>query len=266
MFINTPNLHTLQANQKAQRLLIYLTLAVIVGLGSYLRLNKVVDDTWWIDGARDVYVARTMWETKQFPLIAPASGAGYGVLNNSPFYYYLLAMVWGLTHSAEGIVYFYTIVNIVLIPINYCIGKELFNSKTSGLMLASFTAFSQILIQYSRHIFQPYLIPTITSAIIYCCLKTLTNKSTKWSYFAVILFVIGANIHLSILTIFPIFLCGLIYLCFKKRNTGSLLLFSALMSACYLVIKKQAPRRTSLCFFRPNCLIQQYTITVLIST
>jgi len=196
-------------------------LLIIVWIGINLRINKIMENLWWIDGARDVYVARKMHEEGKFLFIAPAAGGGGGLIGNSPLYYWILKTVWEIMPTPEGIVFFFTLIGIFTILLSYFLGKTFLNSIIAGLMITALVSFNFIFILYSRQVFQPHLIPLIVTIILLALFLAIKKKSYIWMSVACLAYFIGVNIHYSILMIAPAFLFWFFSFIYKNLKINS---------------------------------------------
>ncbi len=196
-------------------------LLIICLIGAWLRfkhLNKNLH-FFYSDGARDSLIVKHMVEyNEEAP--RPYLGFGQELLNNSPFYYQVLSLVWVLWPSPLGLIYFFAILGTLQIIVNYLVGLKIKN-KQLGLLLALFTALSSILINSSRSILQANMMPLLTSLIIAAGLMSMEKAKGYFVSLYIFFCLTALHFHLSILLLFPtLIFFGLLFLKKIKEESG----------------------------------------------
>jgi hypothetical protein len=195
-------------------------LIFIILLGAFLRLYRFETFTSWMsdDSARDVLVAKhiVLGEVEN---IRPFAAHGLNLINNSPFYYYLVSAFWLIGRSPIFIGVMLAILGICCIYCSYRCGQLLVNDNF-GLILAFFNSISFVLIRFSRSIYQAYLMPVWFWLFLLALLKSIKNKSFRWLLLSEIVFFVGLHLHYSVFLLIPfgLFWISYSYLNLKKEQ------------------------------------------------
>lgn len=180
-------------------------LVIIILAGAFLRFYRFDNFmAFYADSGRDIIISKHLIQYHNLLFIQPNTYGAEGWIQNTPVYYWLLATLWFLTRSPLGMGLFFSLFGVLTIFLVYKIGKELFDVNT-GLLSALFIGTSNILINYSRSVWQPHLLPFFTALCLFLQLKAI--KTRKYSYFIGLLasMFIALNIHLSFIQVFIIF-------------------------------------------------------------
>lgn len=170
-------------------------LLIIVCLGGYLRSFQALRNApLFGDSGRDVLVAKHMATYKQNLLTSPNAFGGKGLINNSPVYYWFLAIVWFICNSLESILLFFIAIGIVNIVLSYLLFRECGNKKFS-LLFALFVSTDNTFIYLSRMIWQPHLLPFFQLLSFLFLFKGV--KDSKYYLWAIQFTFFAFHIHLS---------------------------------------------------------------------
>lgn len=170
---------------------------------------------WWNgDSSRDILMARHIAFLGDRPATGPNIAGGFGYLNNSPLYYYMLALVYRVWDNVLTIPYFLVIVDSLAIGIGYWLLFEF-----GGLLAFIFglsLAVNSFLSWTTQLIIQPVYLPMITFLAIYFWYKS--SKSSKLLYFLLYISFCTLSLHVyyAELTMFPVL--GLAGLWIYKKN------------------------------------------------
>jgi hypothetical protein len=183
-----------------QRTLLALTIIIIIAI-----LLRVVPFQlqWWGDTGRDMLIARMIVEHGEVATAGPMAAGGHGLLKNSVVYYYFVAGLWWLTRSPFGVLLSFMAMGIGCVVVNYFSGKEL-GTRLTGLLAAAFTAFSHLMVLFSRVIFQPYSALFFLAVVYLGCLKTTRRPTTGWLITTTICLFMALHLHYSVLIITPL--------------------------------------------------------------
>lgn len=167
-----------------------------------LRFYRLMDFTDWSgDSGRDMLVARHLAEFKELKYVRPlcAGGAKIGLVN-SPLYFYLLAAVWYLVESPEGMVVFFVCLGIASVALAGHTGLIIKNLRF-GFFWSLYLAVGYVFIYYSRNVVQPHPLLFLTTLTIWLYAQLIQNKDKAFIYVATIITVlfIATHIHLSFL-------------------------------------------------------------------
>lgn len=179
-------------------------------------IDKTID---WMDDVRDLMVVRYIIDFKGSLFVRPLASQGFDILQNTPVYYWILTVFYLITSSLHwGILSFFVLAGVGTVFINYLWAKEIAGKKVA-LLLAFFSAISIVFIESSRNILQPYLNNFIYSLSIYSLV--LFYKNNKFVYlinFLILLF-LTLFIHLSFVTVIPVFVVSCFFLIkIKSKN------------------------------------------------
>lgn len=203
-------------------------LIFLLFLGSFLRFNTYLQNfSFYADAARDTLVAKHMIFYDGFAHVAPGASSGWHLINNSPVYFWVLAICWFFLRSPTLMPLPFVFAGIWSIYISYKIGEALEN-KNLGLTFAFFVAVSNSLVRFSFSVYQPYLIPLLTVLSCYFLLLTFKTNNLIWLFMASLCVFLGLHMHYSFLPVFIIFSLWIFFSIiksFKKTNAVLLLLF-----------------------------------------
>ena len=202
----------LKKNRNWKHLHLLILLSTIL-IGAFLRLYRLERLMWWWqsgDHGRDLLVAKHIADYGEIIFSGPSSFGGIGLLKNSVFYYYFLSFFWSLAHSAKGVVFFFSLLNIATIFIVYVITAKLRNQK-AGLIAALLMSLSYRAIVFSRSVYQPFLLPLFISLYLASLLYSLKEKSFFSLTISTVLIFLSLQFHYSTLLFLPAFAFWTIY-------------------------------------------------------
>lgn len=128
-----------------------LLLVTLIFLISFtVRVYKITSHLFFgFEQGRDAQIIEKIYTLADFVLVGPSTSIG-GVFHG-PWYYYLLALPYGVSSGNPVAASIFLIILGSLVPVvMYFLGKELFNSKLWGIVVGVVTIFSYEYILYSR--------------------------------------------------------------------------------------------------------------------
>ena len=199
---------------------LYLILASIFLIGAFFRLYDFFDRLVIVgDCSREAQIALYAAKNLQFPQIGPFAQAPFFF---GPWWYWLLTLTYFLPLGLFAPWYLTTLFSFAFIFLMYFLGKEIGGRKL-GLIVALFTAISSAAINNYFFIWNPTIIPVLTSIVLILFFKNLEKKSTILIF--ILGFVLGLStvIHFQSALLLPI---GLIAVVLLKKKIKNLLLLS----------------------------------------
>ncbi len=190
------NLKVLQ--KKLQRVdqktaLIYSTLAVIVLVGLFLRINDFSNRIYiGNEQGRDFFISLVAAQELQLPMTGPWSSIG--PITTGPWYWYYLILMRHLIPHMLSPWIATTIASLLTIPIMYKIGSLIYD-RYFGLILAALAAFSITLIEASIYLTNPYLLGFTSSLTVLCFLLSFRSKRMIYPALTGLLVGIDLQIH-----------------------------------------------------------------------
>lgn len=122
----------------------------------------------------------------------------------APTYYYLIALLYFIFRNELTISLIFLFINLLGIYLIYLTSKQIVNTK-SALLGALFFSFSSTMINYSRNIWEPHLIPFFVTMSIF--LLYLAYKSNKVIYLILSVFSFYISLmYISSLLLLPVFI------------------------------------------------------------
>ena len=169
------------------------------------------------DGERDYLVARHIVKYQEYPLVGPPSFVvGKYDIQNSPFYYDLLALML----VPYTTIFMLSIVNIFLqtgaIALVYVLGKSLFGKQQGIIAMLLFSTRPEIISQ-SQFVWQPYLSLPFLYASFYLLYLTYQKKNYWILLLGLVTFLLAGVIHNSIFAFFPIYFITVFFILKKQE-------------------------------------------------
>jgi hypothetical protein len=185
-------------------------LSVLVLLGSWLRLYKFETHFIWTgDQARDVLIAKRIVTSDKFIWVAANSSDNSGLLQNSPLYFYVIALFWLILPSPYGVSLCFAFLGILTILVAYLIGKETW-SREAGLFCAAFVSLHDFFVAQSW-IWQPHLVSFFIAVSLLFLFRGL-KRNKLYLFLSTLVIFFAVNIHYSALPILSV----IIGVCFLK--------------------------------------------------
>lgn len=194
------------------RVRVYAVIGVIFGIGLYFRTAYLERSLWPqsnYDEARNILVARHIVEYREPVWRGPQVGGANNNIQNSPFFYYLLASLWFLTRSVLGVAVVWAVIQSLVILVAYGVGRNLWDDAlgvVSALLAAVFYPF----IDSARNTIESNILPLLFYVFIW--LMTMRRKSVATTCAAILVLV---------LTIFfyyagaPVVIPGLVWVAYE---------------------------------------------------
>ena len=207
---------------------LHIFLAILV-LGVYLRTTNLLNTTTWFgDSGRDILVAKHMALYRDNLMVAPGANGGFGVLINTPFYFWILACMWLFTGSEQGVILLFSLIGVSNIVIAYVVAKQ-FGRGFSALLLPFFVTVSSFFVYAARNVWQPHLLPFFQLLSMLFLIRGLKNH-TKYLYLSIQMAFFATHIHLSYTPLLLITIAVTAYALYRKRH------YMNLAYMCILII------------------------------
>lgn len=155
------------------------------------------------DESRDMLVAKHILEHGEKISVGPLAAGGYGWLQNSPIYFYLVTAIWFFAKTPLMFMKIWAGIMSLSPIIAFKVGEEL-KDKKLGLIAALIFATNVELIHESRQLLQPFLLPIFSLLFLWAILKT--HKETNYFYLsmAIVFLLMQLHFHYGILLILPV--------------------------------------------------------------
>ena len=190
---------------------------ILISTAAFLRLYRFNDFITFLgDQGRDAIILRRIITFEHFPAIGAPSSVGQVFLG--PFYYYFIAP-WLLIFNFNPIgpalgVAFFSLLFLVLL---YWIVKDLFN-KSVALVSLILSAFSLVLINFSRFSWNPNLLPLSSLLFFYMLIKGFQKGKNIYFLLAGVFFGICIQFHyVALALLLPAFIVVAEYI-YKNRS------------------------------------------------
>lgn len=192
-------------------------LIFLIVLGVGLRMANSAQWIWGngaYDESRDMLVARHMVEFGDWVWRGPFAAGGQNILANSPFYYYVVAVMWYLTRSPELFTVAWALLMSSIIFIAYGVGYRMWD-KYAGLCLALLFAVHPAFVGMSKLVSQINLIPVWSLLVVF-----LLTGIKRWNIFHITIGLsvlsLGFHIHygsMIVLSGFGVWMCWVWWHC-----------------------------------------------------
>jgi len=190
--------------QKLKRVLPYLLLVVILGVGAYLRLHEISKYMTFLgDEGRDALVVKRMIVDGKWTLLGPTASVG-GFFMGPIYYYFMLPFLWLWNLNPVGPSIMVALFGIATIGLVYLTGSSFFD-KQVGLSAAALYALSPLVIAYSRSSWNPNIVPFFSTLLIWLLWKFHQHHKPLVLFWAGVSLGIALQLHYTVL-----FLCGVV--------------------------------------------------------
>lgn len=215
-------------------------LIFFLAIGVFLRLHNLKNTQWFGDPSRDILVAKHLMEYSGEKFITPFSAEYFNGLKNSPLYYWIIAFFWFLYPSEIGVISIFAFLGSLNIILAYILSKEIFKDELS-LILPFFVTISNVLINQSRTLWQPNLVPFFQLICFIFLFKGLKRK--HFYLLAIQLSFLTVLIHYSFLPLLIIILIFVyidLYLSKKYDLCIKIILLSTINVFLYFLLTKSS--------------------------
>ncbi|GEM_PF-1695534 len=180
-----------------------LLFCAVMGLAFYSRFSNLYARTQWFDdSARDMLIAKKIYESGTVGTVRPFAGAGQGVLNNSIIYYNILALFWMVGKSSLSVMYSFTFFGVLALLAGWEIGRQV-GGKWLGLACLALLAINTTLAQYQLSVYQRNFLPSFALIIVAVSLWVWKCPSLRRLIFLHFVFTFGVLLHYGLLTLAP---------------------------------------------------------------
>ncbi len=197
-------------------------LLLILCIGAYLRLFRISEYLTFLgDEGRDALVVKRMLVEKKFTLLGPTASVGGFFLG--PIYYYFMMpflALWRLDPTGPAVMV--ALSGVATIYLVWRLGSELFSPLT-GMIAASLYAFSPLVIAYSRHSWNPNLVPFFATLLIFFLWKWSKDGRLVSAFWAGVVVGVGLQLHYLFLFLVPISLIWAMLNCRGGRRRAQII-------------------------------------------
>ncbi|MBI1862859.1 glycosyltransferase family 39 protein [Candidatus Microgenomates bacterium] len=209
----------------------------IIVCASFLRLYQLPQYATFLgDQGRDAIVMKDIITFKDFTALGPITSVGSIYLG--PFYYYLMAPWIGLFGlDPVGPAYGVALISIIGIMLQYLAVKDIADRQTALISIA-LTAFSWVLIEYSRFSWNPNLLAPASFFVLYVLTKAIRTKRVVW--YAALGALLSAIVQLHYLALFLVPFSGiaivLSFIHYKKTDWPNALKNIVICFAAFTIV------------------------------
>ena len=160
--------------------LIYFLLALVLGLGLFLRVYNINNLLgFYYDQGRDALAIWDLWHLGNIPFIGPTTGIA-GIFRG-PFYYYLIApFYWLGKGNPVWPSVFLSLTTIVASALMYYLGFKI-QDRVTGLIAAVLSAFSFNIVMASRWLSNPTPMLLLSVLFVWTLVLIVEGKSWAWT-------------------------------------------------------------------------------------
>lgn len=158
-------------------------LSAILLIGFYLRIGGVFTNSfaYTYDVGRDMLQVSQIVATHKIPLIGQTTGLGglfYG-----PWWYYILTPAFiASSGNPQGVAFFMVLVGLAAIVLAFILGRSVAGNRM-GLLFATFSAFSPVMVGLSSQIWNPNIAPLfIFLTLLGLTLIKKKSKVSLWHF------------------------------------------------------------------------------------
>ena len=165
----------------SKKLFIFSGLLIILGIGSWLRLNGILSNSFAFtyDVGRDMLAAENIVVNHKITLIGQTTGVE-GIFYG-PWWHLVLSIPFFISSgNPQGVAFFMGIIGIITILLGYIIGKKI-GGVFLGITFTSLISVSPLMVSSSSQIWNPNLIP-ILSVLVLLVLYPLFSDRKNGAY------------------------------------------------------------------------------------
>lgn len=155
------------------------------------------------DDGRDVLIASHILRNGEFPLRGPYAAGGLNILDNSPLYFYIVALfhlIGGYTLTGTYVIWI--IISSLSISLLYKVIRRIWDDRFVAFACTLLACFHPLYFAISSMVAQPYLLPVLTTSMLLLLFKPA--HTLRDVIFMIILLSLGVHIHLSMLLLTPV--------------------------------------------------------------
>src|SRR3989344_632442 len=120
-----------------------------------------------------------------------------------PTYYYIIAFLYLIFRSEILVSLIFTFLGILNILLMFFLGREMFNTRT-GLVGALLFSVSRVMVDYSRNIWEPHLVPLVVTLSLYLLIQSKRRNNFGLFLLSIITFFTGF-LYISSVIILPVY-------------------------------------------------------------
>ena len=199
-----PKLYTESMFLKKYQQWVYVALLLVtLAFACYLRLTQIYERTQWFDdSARDITVAKKIFESGTIGTVRPFAASSNGYLSNSILYYNLLAFFWAFGQQPLSVILGFTFLGVLSLGAGWEIGRQI-GGKWLGLLCLFALGSNLGLAQQQLSVYQRNLLPSIALVIVMLSLWVWRCPSLRRVVALQIIFTLGFLLHYGLLTLAP---------------------------------------------------------------
>lgn len=244
----------------------FFLLTIIIVFGAFLRFygyNEnlyITHESFYLstDIAMAFLIADRILNLGHLLLVGPTTSL-YQVNILAPTYYYIITILFAILKSESAVTLIFTFIGIASIFLIFLLGRLLFGIR-SGLIASFLYALSFTMVAYSRHIWEPHLVPFFVLVSLYLIVLADRKNNVILLFLALICYFISL-MYISAYLLLPAFL----YLFYnqqrKLNNSPVKSIFRSIFSFSFLFLILYLP--VFIYEIRNNFPSLQYLINVL---
>ena len=208
-------------------------LAVIILVASFLRFYKITELYFFTyDQARDDLIVKRILVDHKLTLLGPQSSMRGVYL--PPFYYYTLAPVlWVSRLNPVGVDIYTAVIGVLTVTLIWYMAKKFFG-RIPGLMVGALYATSPLIVELSRHAWNPNTQPFFVLLTIWFLYRLFKTKKEKCLIFVSLAFGYAVNLHYGALCLLPIWLFAFSWLLKESRRRDLVLISLSILFFFFL--------------------------------
>lgn len=156
------------------------------------------------ESSRDYVVARHIATLQEFPFVGPPNAGSHNLLQNSPLYFYVLAL---FVLPGSSFAFLNTVSVLLWIFSVWCVfklGKTLFG-QWQGLLAAALFGFHPLFWYRSTFLWQPDIAQAVALGGFVLLAGAYTQKKPRLLFWAVAVITIAAVLHNAVAPLVPLF-------------------------------------------------------------
>lgn len=213
---------------------LFLLLAILT-LGTFLRLYKFGETLHLgVDAAMAYLLADRILNHNHILLVGPVTSLP-NINLLPPTYYYLISILFFLFKSELSVTLVFTFMGIISPLFLFILAKEISDTKTA-LLSAFLYSINNVLVFYSRNIWEPHLVPILIIIAFYLFIKWIKRKNNLYLLLSSTFFSLSLMYASSLLLLPAIFIWTILSLQTISAKKGKRVIFSLLFFLLPLII------------------------------
>lgn len=205
-----------------KKLFIFLSLLMILIIGSWLRLSGIISNSFAFtyDVGRDMLAVESIVFNHKITLIGQTTGVG-GIFYG-PWWYLILSVPFFIfSGNPQGIAFFMGIIGIITILLGYIVGRKI-GGVFLGITFSGLLSVSPLMVSSSSQIWNPNLIPffsVLVLLVLYSLFFDNKKKVCRLINFSLLGLLLGLIIDMEIIfgVLFLLGICASLIFIFRKK-------------------------------------------------